>query len=956
MTRSKLKIRKMEDLSTCQMKFGNNLNREIMKNISRISKALILSALSVIVLFGCKEEILEETNGSDFQTGATAGAAIAFGVNDLETRTAFNSNNPYQINWSEGDKIQIFCPEGWYEEGAEKNASYQIMPDYGGSKKAPIQPVDAKKVLRWGGDMEHNFYAFYPVGAAEFEGGKATFSSIRYQTCTTDGESSGTLSLQKYTAEPDMNNAIMVAKTTCPTPTDKVPLKFKPIMTTLRFTVKSPALLPVDDLPSSWTEAGWNAFWGIKTDEEYYNAELKFNGLEIEFVNNVAQNTGNFTYDIDYDPATADPETKQVTNGIKIFNVQIHNSATKDDFLTLTSQRLLNGNNFTYSEFYQQITLTAFLPPVEISASNPIKIRLADKTITFAPQTPIPAGSIADITLPALTPGSYETTIDYANWVSSMGLTDDVLISQLSIPGSHASSAVSGSGAQWPTQTLSIANQWAAGVRCFDFSADVKSDVTITTTETGNWENVYERTATRNRTITITRSRTSERNGTYEYGLTTGYSYRYSWGEYGAWSAWSAWKDSSNDEITETQLEDPRYWNEYHGNEGWSSWADWTTLGWSGGIEGNPIVEEDTLDDFLLLYQVLKNSSGDYTNYSYGDLQTSIESVINCVRGTNEFALIMLNHATSERIINSGTSSVWQYTSTTSEPQIDRKDENNITHTVTENELTGSVDRTETSSNILVSSGTCTQTKTQTETKVYTQSGKLVESYTETATSRSNVETGVTIKNNDITLFGSEVATMLNNSSDKNLFVVWRPDLTLGECRGKVVLVSSAAGAAFPYAGIASKWDNTAWASSADASSHSGTLTSTVGTDGTTHTGTFFYQDYASGDSQTNAASINAMLDYAAANPVTASNNYWMFNYASSSVISGSNVNNNTAVSAANDAVINYFGALTSGTRITPGIILFDHAGVGEDNNDTAINKGQKAVRAVIDNNKPLVK
>ncbi len=421
-----------------------------MKKIKNIDIILALCALSVSVLSGCTEEILGPDPIGD-------GESIVFKVGEPDTRTAYtvdNKLNPTnQIVWENGDEIQIFCNEAYGTE-EEKQATYAV-------NQSLVTPVDKEKVLRWGYESEeHNFYAVYPDGVATVTDGIASFNvNINNQVSETDGMKYGSDATgYTYTAHPSMENAYMVASRTVDRGKN-VQLPFKPIMTTLRLTVQSPKF--------------GESLSDYLSDEK----QLTFKGLDIILNSSVDQDTG-FSYNI--------KENTLTQNGIKAVKVRINNTAEGTDFIKLTTTREIVSENWSvhYSDpTYEYVKLTAFLPPVEISKENPVAIKIGDQTLVLKPNTPIPAGAIAEIKLPALEAGDYgEVEFEYSTWMSYLAeyglINANTKVSEMSIPGAHYAASTSstiGSNNN-PAQSQTIANLWNQGIRCFDLAADAYND------------------------------------------------------------------------------------------------------------------------------------------------------------------------------------------------------------------------------------------------------------------------------------------------------------------------------------------------------------------------------------------------------------------------------------------------------------------------------------------------
>ena len=387
------------------------------------------------------------TGCSDDEGGTArpaAGTPISFSLTSSGTRTIYDDEDPYQINWVTGDQIKIFCAEA---ESA-KSALYNVTPA-STAKDGTIAAAPGSDVLQWGGDTEmHHFYAIYPGAAGGVkvdDKGIATFPINRNQKCTvttTDGYTADVV------AKPDMNNANMVAYTATAPTDNAVSLLFKPLMTTLEIVVKGPA-----------------------TSINSSNARVT--GVSIvSTIQTTSSETGdNFKYDIakgtiSGSAGTGTPTTKSETTFISL--VDANGNASYVD--------LANGRT---------LTLTAFLPPMSkaqaAAMKRQVKVRVhitgnAELTASIKTNdassgswtTQFKPSAKKKITLPAIPSGKQESG---NNWITP--LDGSIYVSQMSIPGSHDAATgedmatiIGDIFAQ--TQENTLQAQWNLGIRCFD--------------------------------------------------------------------------------------------------------------------------------------------------------------------------------------------------------------------------------------------------------------------------------------------------------------------------------------------------------------------------------------------------------------------------------------------------------------------------------------------------------
>lgn len=189
-------------------------------------------------------------------------------------------------------------------------------------------------------------------------------------------------------------------------------------------------------------------------------------------------------------------------------------------------------------------------------------------------------------------------------------------------------------------------------------------------------------------------------------------------------------------------------------------------------------------------------------------------------------------------------------------------------------------------------------------------------------------------KNTNTTDFDNYMKAWVN--ANKSWIVDWRPDITIDECRGKLILISRFNGS----------WDYgcfTGWSHDA-----AGTTT-TVRNASNSKKGTMYVQDYYNPSSHaTKFTSIKNYLDIAQKfHTEDALKNHWMLNHVSGYV--GSSTSNTYRANAAaqNPEVIKYLHNRTAPG--STGIILFDYSGVAESGNYNV--QGDVMLQTVIDNN-----
>ena len=199
---------------------------------------------------------------------------------------------------------------------------------------------------------------------------------------------------------------------------------------------------------------------------------------------------------------------------------------------------------------------------------------------------------------------------------------------------------------------------------------------------------------------------------------------------------------------------------------------------------------------------------------------------------------------------------------------------------------------------------------------------------------RHEDETPAVGKDNDKTNFNTYMTNWVN--ANKSWIVDWRPDITIDECRGKLILISRFSGS-WEY-GCFTGWSHDA----------AGTTT-TVKNASSSITGTMYVQDYYNPSSHVaKFSSITTYLDIAQQfHTNDAMKNHWMLNHVSGYV--GSSTSNTYRANAAaqNPKVIEYLHNRT--TPGSTGILLFDYSGAATSGSYNV--QGDVMLQTVIDNN-----
>lgn len=189
-------------------------------------------------------------------------------------------------------------------------------------------------------------------------------------------------------------------------------------------------------------------------------------------------------------------------------------------------------------------------------------------------------------------------------------------------------------------------------------------------------------------------------------------------------------------------------------------------------------------------------------------------------------------------------------------------------------------------------------------------------------------------KDNDITNFNTYMTNWVN--ANKDWIVNWRPDITIEECRGKLILISRFDGS----------WDYgcfTGWSHDAAGSA------TTVWNASRSEEGTMYVQDYYNSSSHDKKfTSITKYLDIAQNfHKDNALKNHWMLNHVSGYVNYSTSNTYRANAAAQNPKVIEYLNNRTSPG--STGILLFDYSGAATSGNYNV--QGDVMLQTVIDNN-----
>lgn len=194
-------------------------------------------------------------------------------------------------------------------------------------------------------------------------------------------------------------------------------------------------------------------------------------------------------------------------------------------------------------------------------------------------------------------------------------------------------------------------------------------------------------------------------------------------------------------------------------------------------------------------------------------------------------------------------------------------------------------------------------------------------------------------KNTDTNDFNTYMTNYINANS--SWIVDWKPDLTIDECRGKIILISRFSGS-WSY-GCFTGWNHDAAGA-----------TTTLRNADNSKSATMYVQDYYNPSSHdTKWTSIKTYLDISKTFHTDATKiNHWMINHASGYVGSSSSSTYRANAAAQNPKLISYI--TDDSWEGSTGIMLFDYAGASLSNGFLSGNTevyGDIALQTIIDNN-----
>lgn len=391
----------------------------------------LAGAVSLCTISCVKENLNDRISVND-------GDEIVFGVSAAydgpKTKTEYGDivGNEQKINWTAGDRVEIYSPDSPTSYNKVEYAIANIGQSGDNSHATLAKIEDAG--LHWG-DGDQSFYAVYPSKNSivnedikeqyKFENGILTaYVPVNQQHTITKGGATG------WTAKPNMEFSYMAAEAHIAKDNraDGVDLLFKPLVSTLEITLSGKSNVSLNSI-------------NIVSN----NPEQPIAGLFTCDLTNHNENDFNCTC-----PASQTLRT-QIT-------VPLYYQAGNER----KAVRLAEGESITVNVFLLPHMTQSDLS-VRVSGLNVASVEA--KLVVPGTSDPIDLSPHKKTRVKLPTP-----TIKGGNrWVAS--INDDVLLSQLSIPATANSFSYMYSGESpdiYKTQVVNFARQWASGVRCFE--------------------------------------------------------------------------------------------------------------------------------------------------------------------------------------------------------------------------------------------------------------------------------------------------------------------------------------------------------------------------------------------------------------------------------------------------------------------------------------------------------
>ena len=421
-----------------------------MKNVYK-SIALVCIGLATIA---CVEENFEPNNGYDTTPGNDIVFTATAQMDNVDTKTVYGGTadtdkdgnlDKIDINWAQGDRIQIASLEAAGEQNAEYAVGFDAKDnDYTGSHSATSLNKTGDAALQWSSSNHYDFYAMYPSPASlttaeERNNAKLTVTDTEkkmtaWLPVTQYSENRSTPGTGSQIIKPNMNYAYMHAHSS------------------------------YDRVDANGNE---NAE-GISLQFEAAVTALQFDIT----ANTIAQN--NTTNSITIKSLTLTSDSGRDITGKFTYDFSTGTYANANTSTGYSQATLYFGEGYTLIEG-QSLDVTFFLLPQDIPGGD-LRLQIWF-SIGSQPQTIVRTATIKnaiearkkyrynDMLMPEIT-----TDVEGSNWGSA--LDDQIYLTQLSVPvaGNAFSSYYAGDDPGYNIeQVLDYTALWNLGVRGFEF-------------------------------------------------------------------------------------------------------------------------------------------------------------------------------------------------------------------------------------------------------------------------------------------------------------------------------------------------------------------------------------------------------------------------------------------------------------------------------------------------------
>lgn len=426
-------------LETGVMMIGSKLRLSTMRT-RPLMGALVSTA---ILLAGCQENDIvkpKETwhKGDNVEFRVRAGYENN-GGNDTRTvytgeKYTIDGKTYERVDWVADDQIRIFCQEAQNPAEGHNYADYKIVShkNEGGKEDyGYLERVNPNGSLQWGDPTQtHTFYAVYPSpiqnNQTKMDGnvveGVIPMAQTPLEITATDDKN--------FVAKPNMNYAYMTAKAEMnPGSSKEVSFSFQSIATALELELQGPHQQTVN-----LTDIR------ISSDTENIN--------------------GPFSCDLSTLAEDGYPKCTL--------------TSTSDDRHTVNVSLMHDGKPFEFSGG-MTLKLTVFLLPIQDLSNLKISLQTAKGIKTHdlknGSSPMVMKAHLKNLVQDIKVPSNFTAN----QWLNHMN--DEVLLSQLSIPGTGNSYSYTYSGSgndtiKYKAQSLNIEHQWNLGVRAFEVTAE----------------------------------------------------------------------------------------------------------------------------------------------------------------------------------------------------------------------------------------------------------------------------------------------------------------------------------------------------------------------------------------------------------------------------------------------------------------------------------------------------